>query len=154
MANKSVIKTFGRRLELSKNKMTQLTPQQSYKKIEKASSTLIVLWLLNNILGGVGIIISIYLVWWVWHLGFFGVVVLIVMSLIINSVILPFIFNKINKTFDELAMEGKIELAEVRILDNVTIVKLANAKVEQWPKVIIQNITEENLKKIFPKYEK
>jgi len=134
--------------------MTQTTLEQSYKKIEKASSTLVILWLLNNILGGLGIIISIYLVWWVWHLGFLGILVFIIMFLIINSVILPFIFNKINKSFDELAMEGKIELADARVIDNITIVKLANAKVEQWPRIIVQNITEENLKKIFPKYEK
>ena len=134
--------------------MTEPTPEQSYKKIEKASSTLAFLWLLNNILGGVGIVVSIYLVWWVWHLGFLGILVFIVMFLIINSVLLPFIFNKLNKSFDELAMEGKIELAEVRVLDNMTIAKLMNAKVVQWPRVIVQGLSEENLKKIFPKYEK
>jgi hypothetical protein len=51
-------------------------------------------------------------------------------------------------------MEGKIELAEARVLDNMTIAKLMDAKVVQWPKVIVQGLSEENLKKIFPKYEK
>ena len=45
------------------------------------------------------------------------------------------------------------ELVEQGIIDDLVIVKLTQVKVEQWPKYIVQNLSEENLKKIFHEYK-
>ncbi|MFA5532160.1 MAG: hypothetical protein WDA13_00985 [Candidatus Shapirobacteria bacterium] len=131
-----------------------MNPQQSYKKIEKAATILVYGWVANNVIGTISIIFSIYLIWWKWHLGFLGVLVFIFITWLINGVVLPFVFKIFNKPFAEMARQGEFELAELDVIDDLIIVKLTNTKIEQWPKCIVQNLSEENLIKIFPDYKK
>jgi len=131
-----------------------MNAEQSYKKIERAATILAYGWVLNNVIGVISIIFSIYFIWWKWHLGLFGVLVFILITWLITCVVIPFIFKIFNKPFTEMARQGEFELAELGIIDDLIIVKLTDTKVEQWPKCIIQNLTDENLIKIFPNYKK
>jgi len=131
-----------------------MNPQQSYKKIEKAATILAYGWVANNVIGTISIIFSIYLIWWKWHLGLFGVLVFILITWLITCVVIPFMFKIFNKPFIEMARQGEFELAELDVINDLIIVKLTNTKVEQWPKCIVQNLSEENLIKIFPDNKK
>lgn len=124
--------------------------KNAYKKIEKAATILAYGWVANNVIGTISIIFSIYLIWWKWHLGLFGVLVFILITWLITCVVIPFIFKIFNKPFIEMARQGEFELVELDVIDDLIIVKLTNTKVEQWPKVIVQSLTDEKLQMIFP----
>lgn len=131
-----------------------MNAQESYKKIEKAATVLVYGWVVNNVIGAISIIFSIYIIWWKWHLGLFGVLVFIFITWLITCVVIPFIFKIFNKPFTEMARQGEIELAEQGVIDDLIIVKLTQIRVEQWPKCIVQNLSDDNLIKIFPDYKK
>ena len=124
--------------------------KNAYKKIEKAATILAYGWVANNIIGTISIIFSIYFIWWKWHLGLFGAPVFILITWLITCVVIPFVFKIFNKPFAEMARQGEFELVELGIIDDLIIVKLTNTKVEQWPKVIVQSLTDEKLQMIFP----
>ena len=130
-----------------------MNPRQSYKKIERAASILVCGWVINNVIGTASIIFSIYLIWWKWHFGLLGILIFVLLTWLVNGVILPFVFGIFNKPFAILARQGEVELAEQGVIDDLIIVKLTQVKVEQWPKYIVQNLSEENLKKIFHEYK-
>lgn len=131
-----------------------MNAQKSYKKIEKAAAILVYGWVTNNVVGAISIIFSIYLIWWKWHLGLLGVLVFILITWLINGVVLPFVFKIFNKPFAEMARQGEVELVEQGVIDDLIIVKLTQIRVEQWPKYIVQNLSDDNLTKIFPDYKK
>lgn len=116
---------------------------QAYKKIEKATTILAWGWLLNTLLGLVSILVSIYFIWWVWHLGILGVFVLLASIWIINSVILPALFSLLNKPFAEMAKSGAVRLAVLGVISDKIVKQLADTKVEYWPKIIASSMTAE-----------
>lgn len=120
---------------------------QSYTKIEKAATILVWGWLLNNLLGLISILVMIYLIWWKWHLGILGgVFVLLAGIWIINSVILTALFSLLNKPFAEMAKLEAVRLAVLGIISDELVVKLADTKVEYWPKVIASSMTAEEFR--------
>lgn len=134
--------------------MENKTPEQIYKVIEKSSSVLVTNWVINNLLGLLSILLAIYLIWGRWHMGILGILVLVANVGFVNGFLLPTIFGIINQPFAEKARSGAIELEDIGIIDVKLSQTLSDTKVEYWPKYIVQGLSEENIKKIFPKYEK
>lgn len=120
---------------------------QAYKKVEKAATILAWGWLLNNFLGLVSILVLVYFIWWRWQLGILGVLVVLAGIWIINSVALPALFSLLNKPFAEMAKSGAVRLATLGIIDVDTIRKLADTKVEYWPKIIVSSMTQEEFRR-------
>lgn len=120
---------------------------QAYKKIEKAATILAWGWLLNNLLGLISILVLIYLIWWKWHLGILGgVFVLLAGIWIVNSVVLPALFSLLNKPFAEMAKSEAVRLAVLGVINDELVQKLADTKVEYWPKVIASSMTAEEFR--------
>lgn len=119
---------------------------QAFQKVEKAAAILAWGWMLNNLLGLVSIVVLVYLIWWKWYLGVVGVLVLLVGIWVINSVILPAVFSILNKPFAEMAKSGAVRLAVLGVIDDETVKKLADTKVEYWPKVIASSMTKEEFR--------
>ena len=113
---------------------------QAFQKVERAATILVWGWMLNNLLGTISIIVLVYLLWWKWHLGLLGVVVLLVGIWVINCAILPSVFRIVNKPFAEMAKAGAVRLAVLGAISEETVKKLAEAKVEHWPKLIVQSM--------------
>lgn len=119
---------------------------QAYKKIETAAK--IVAWgqLFNNLLGLISFFISIYLIWWKWHLGIIGgVFVFFVGIWATNSIFLPALFGILCKPFDEMAKSGAVRLAVLHVINEDTVKKLADTNVTYWPRIIISSMTDEEL---------
>jgi hypothetical protein len=118
-----------------------MTPFQAFKKIEKASGRLMLGWVLNNLLGLVSFLTLIYLIWWQWHLSFWGIPALIGGLWLINAYLLPKLFRLLNKPHIESAKSGVLVLATKGIIGEATVQKLADTSVEHWPKVITSSMS-------------
>jgi len=119
---------------------------QAFQKVEKAAAILAWGWMLNNLIGLVSIGALVYLIWWQWHLRFLGIVALLVGIWVINCVALPALFRILNKPFAEMAKSGAVRLATLHAIDDDTVRKLAETKVEYWPKVIASSMTNEEFR--------
>ena len=120
---------------------------QAFKKIERAATVLAWGWVLNNLLGLVSIIVLIYLIWWQWLLGIWGVLALLIGIWVVNSVLLPALFSMLNKPFAEMAKAGAVRLAVLKVIDDDIVKKLADTKVEYWPNVIASSLSQEDFEK-------
>jgi len=120
---------------------------EAYHKVQKAANILAWGWMLNNLLGLISIIVLIYVIWWVFHLGIIGVLVLLFGIWLINLVILPSIFAVVNKPLAEMAKSGAVRLGVLGVIDDKTVQKLANEKVEYWPRVIALSMTEDDFQR-------
>ncbi len=117
---------------------------QAFKRVEKAANILAWGWMLNNILGLISILVLFYLIWWKWYFGILGGVFILLAGIwAINSVILPALFSILNKPFVEMAKSGTVRLAVLGVINDDTVQKLADTKVEYWPKVIVSSMTQE-----------
>lgn len=123
-----------------------MTALQAFQKVEKAAAILTWGWMLNNVIGLVSIGVLVYFIWWRWHLGFLGILALLVGIGVINAVILPGLFRILNKPFAEMAKSGAVRLATLHAIDDDTVRKLADTKVEYWPKVIASSMTNEEFR--------
>jgi len=121
---------------------------QAFQKVQKAATILVWGWMLNNLLGLVSIVLLVYLIWWEWHLGIVGVLVLLVGIWVTNSLILPGLFSILNQPFAQMAKSGAVRLAVLGVIDDETVQKLAETKVEYWPKVIAGSMTAEEFRRI------
>jgi hypothetical protein len=120
---------------------------QAFRRIEKAATILTWGWVLNNLLGSVSTVILIYFIWWRWHLGVFGMLVLLVGVWVINSTILPTLFGVLNKPFAEMAKSGAVRLVVLKAIDDDTVWKLSDTKVEHWPEIIVASMTQEEFRR-------
>ncbi len=121
-----------------------MTAFQAFEKIEKASARLMLGWVLNNLLGLVSFVALIYLIWWPWHLGFWGIPVLLFGIWLINSIALPAVFRIINRPCVDAARSGALLLATSGIINETTVQKLSDTTVEHWPKIITSSMSNED----------
>lgn len=122
-----------------------MNARQAYKQILKASKVIAYGWVINNLLGLVSILLSIYFVWWKWNMGLLGIIVSFFIIWFINGLLLPKIFQIINIPFEKKAVNGAETLISLGVISSSTII---NKTIYTWPKYIVQNLTEENIKLI------
>ena len=116
---------------------------RAFQKVEKAAAILTWGWLINNLVGLISVGVLIYLIWWQWHLRFWGILALPVGIWVVNCVVLPALFSIINKPFAEMAKSGAVRLATLGAIDDDTVRQLADTKLEHWPRVIASSMTNE-----------
>jgi len=114
--------------------------QESIKTIVKCSDRLTVHYMINNILGIASIGLLIYLCWWVWEIGWWGLPLTLVGIYIFNSVVLQIIFGILNKPIAEKAGENLRFLLYNGTIDSDFYNQISKIKVEHWGDLILKHV--------------
>lgn len=113
--------------------------QEAIKSIIKCSDRLTVHYMINNILGIASIGIIIYMCWWVWEIGWWGLPITMVGIYVFNSFILKIVFGFLNKPIAEKAGENLQFLLYNGNIDSDFYNQISKIKVEHWGDLILKN---------------